>query len=163
MKRPGRTTLDRDGNPAYRSRLMPREKAVRFARCLQHNRRVRSVEVDRSPHAAGPRCWFVLWLPSAASSREGIARWMQYRRDLRAENEGRGYQFYPDPDDPDLVYCISVSEQVYELSRNRCTCPDYRMRCARAGLRCKHLRAYEMRQSDDRYNHKTRHTVRHAA
>lgn len=149
LQRPGkRFTLDGDGNPVFRTCCMTREKALRFAHCLSANRRVRSAEVCRSPLAAPPLDWLVRWIPASRESGARILRWFQRDRDYKADTEGRHYQFCPDPDDPRLTYCISTSGAVYEIRGPRCNCPDYRTRCQRAGLKCKHLRALEMRGND---------------
>lgn len=132
--------LDRDGNAQYRTRLMTRDSAIRFCRCLQANERFLRAEAVRSDRANGERSWFVQYIPARQQRRDHMQFALQQARVLRSEAEGDAYQFYADDQlRGGAVWCLSVSGEVWETSRGQCSCPDYTVRCRKAGIVCKHV------------------------
>lgn len=140
-----RVALDLDGNAGWRTALMPRSRAEAFARCLRTRESVKAARIQMAAAAHPPRNWFVFVIPAKTRQAE-VKEWLQDERDFRAATEGEFFQFFSDSAlRGGAVWCISTTGEVYETSETRCTCPDYGVRCRRAGLVCKHARALALR------------------
>lgn len=131
--------LSGDG-AAYRTRLLTRPHAEAFARCLRANSRYADVAICESPRAQNPiRRFFVRFRPSQEGRAAALLTRQQAARLQRAHTTASGYlsvrsecgRFY---------YLLNLgSGEVYETHpRGVCTCPDYEIRCRKAGIECKH-------------------------
>lgn len=133
------------GGVGYRTRLMTRQQAIAFARCLAHNPRYRQAEAVLQSTARGPRNWYVRYIPSAERC-DAIVSHLGAERAERARVEGPNYTFWPDPDNAPLEFVLSSSGEVYELGIRagvavNCSCPDYHYRGRLNSIPCKHMRA----------------------
>ncbi len=77
---------------------------------------------------------------------ERVAR-MCDQRCNRAESEGSEYVFVETGMHDQMALCYSSSGASYEVSRTRCTCPDYQFRCLPRGIACKHQIALGIRRA----------------
>lgn len=133
------------GKAQYRTRLLTRIQADRFSRCLAANPRFTAVEVHESTRAKDPeRSLYITFLPASQSRQAALLGHQHDARQARAQAEG---VFYIWAGDPDFEYwhLLTLSGEVFEVDAEarECSCPDHQFRCKRAGLRCKHLLAYD--------------------
>jgi hypothetical protein len=120
--------------------MASRKRADSFCRCLTANKRFRSVSVLRSTHGQG----FVVQFQPASPSRAADLYHSQYRqRELKGQAEQPGYAWSLQVNGRHAWYlCQSLGGEVYEVTENTCTCPDWQFRGRRSGLPCKHIHAY---------------------
>lgn len=127
----------------FRTKLLTRDQASRFAKCLTANARFGAAEVCESTRAKSPdRRFFVAFAPSNPERREAILTRQQDARTERALGEGSEYVWMQDKDGGRaFLWLLSTSGEVYEVDPGgrSCSCPDFTYRCRPAGLRCKHL------------------------
>ena len=131
----------------YRTKLMTKEQADRFARCLSGNRAFTQVQVTEPPRSPGK--FFVSFLPASEQRQAAMKAREQDKREALAGSEGRDYLFVLD-DSRRFFWCQSTSGEVYETTERGCSCPDFHYRCQRAGVRCKHQLALAQALRDDR-------------
>lgn len=140
-----------DGAICYRTKPMEPGQAARFARCLLANRdRFCDVQQHDSSHTRTPKV-FITFRP-VNRERQGDMYLRQWdARKERAQDEGWDYIFWPDPDRRGLYWCFNpLSGETYEVTCFDCTCPDYRYRCSKAAIQCKHMQAWEMQSEAGR-------------
>lgn len=141
------------GAIVHRTQLLARPAACRFAQCLAGNPRFCEVEVCESRHAKpeNPERWYVQYQPRNPDRQLALIGAQLQQRLERAQAEGAGYQWFADPDQHGpraFWHVLTLSGQVYEVDfeGRDCSCPDQHYRCRPAGLRCKHLLAYDAGQ-----------------
>lgn len=141
-----RTTITPLGAIAYRTRNMEQTKAAAFARCIEANAaRFRDVQVCEA-HTATPQ-FYVQFRPTSAARQADLYEAAFNARKDRADREGAEYLFWPDPDHAGSHWCFNpLSGETYQVETFSCSCPDYQMRCSRAGLLCKHQQALTMQR-----------------
>jgi predicted nucleic acid-binding Zn finger protein len=125
----------------YRTKLMDRPTADRFAACLQANPRFTDVAVCESGRTQNPEVrWFVAYAPASETRQAALASSEQHKRLQTSLEEGSSYVFCLDQDGArPFFYCLNPrSGEVYEVTERTCTCPDFHYRCRHAGLHCKH-------------------------
>lgn len=129
----------------YRTRLMDRARADRFARCLHAHPHFTGAMVCESDRAKNPvRRYFVAYHPSNPERCADLLQQQEDQRRAKAETEGRDYLFCLDKDGGrPFFWCLSTSGEVYEVDAHSCTCPDFQHRCLPAGIKCKHILALE--------------------
>lgn len=142
-----RTTIHPDGRITYRTALFRSyAKARSFGICLTaNNSRFEKAMVHCSGTSKTPS-WFVTFEPKSRDRKRSLCADQQNARSARAE--AQRFLFWPDPDrrtwngEPSFWWCLSVtSGETYEVSPHGCTCWDYSIRCAPAGIECKHMLA----------------------
>jgi len=136
------TILTQNG-AGHRTERLTRERADRFAKCLQANPRFDGVTVVENPNAKGERRFYVTWIPASNARQQdlrelhaaiqigrGECQWMNYvvtatetagRYDVENQQNGETYQV-----------------QLHAAVGNTCTCPQWEARCRPAGIDCKH-------------------------
>lgn len=135
-----RTTITRTGAICYRTKPMPLSLASSFALMLQGNaERFCEVAITQSQRTKA-ESYFVQFRP-VNPQRQGDLYEREFNaRKERGETEGLDYIFWADPDNPAVTWCFNpASGETYQLGLCSCSCPDYQIRCERAGLLCKHL------------------------
>ncbi len=127
--------------PGYRSKLMPEEPARAFADRLREDPQYTGVTVLESTRARSANRYFVVCLPACDQKREALLQQLQQERVLRALEEGPGYVWLADPDQP-VWHVLSLSGEVYTVAAepSSCTCRDAGV-CQDTGLSCKHVAA----------------------
>ena len=138
-------SITRTGEAGFRTRLMQREQAARFAKCLAANAQFQSALVCEQPAARGPVRWYVFYVPASPDRQRAILQSAARRREQTAVREAGGYHWVPDPDH-DFHHCLSVSGEVYEVTPVTCTCPDWMMRGNKLSIPCKHQIALRERR-----------------
>lgn len=148
----GRTTIvPGSGEITYRSVLMPEGQARRFERCLKANPKFRRVELVRSEQAKPPATFYVRYLPASDSRSADLHAREEQKRAQSADEHGAAYQFHKDPDSQFLWWCVSDTQEVYELTGRGgsfvdCNCPDREFRGRKCGIPCKHMQAGDRRR-----------------
>lgn len=123
----------------YRTKLLPLERAARFAKCLLANNRCTGVEIQTSKRATSDSRYYVTWLPANPARVEAMLDRQQAARIQRADTQA--FTFCRDTEH-DFHHCHShASGEVYEVTLQSCTCPDFERRCAPHGIVCKHVLA----------------------
>jgi hypothetical protein len=144
-----RVAVDADGSCGWRTRLMPRQQATSFARALLAHPSTLRAEAIYQPTARVGRNYYVLCIPRDDSRRQMVRDVLTEGRRRRAEDEGRHYVYARNADQPQCVYCLSTSGEVYELwlhgGRWRCDCPDAQFGARRLGCACKHEIQFNLR------------------
>jgi hypothetical protein len=121
----------------YRTKLMERQRAEQFAKCLEANPLFTSVTVEESRRSPGR--YLVSFQPANAERRVDMLVREQRSREARARAEGAGYVFCLDTDaGRPFFWCVSTSGEVYETTVESCSCPDHHYRLRGTGLSCKH-------------------------
>jgi hypothetical protein len=125
----------------YRTRLLSEGQAVRFAKCVGAHPAFTEVTVQESPGAKNPLRRHYVAYTAARPARFSTLRAREVRsRAYRAGEQADNYAFWPDPDHQGLFWCHNLtSNEVYEVSRGSCSCPDHTFRGARVGVPCKHM------------------------
>lgn len=136
------------GKAGYRSHLMSRGQAERFAACVSANPQFTNAEVTErqgSRFAQPERRWFVTYQPASPERVNAILQSAILSRLERAQNEGPEFVWCADPDAA-FWHVMTCSGEVYEIDTEgrECSCADHQMRCKGAGIRCKHLLALDL-------------------
>jgi hypothetical protein len=136
-------SITNQGVLSMRTKLMEIERAARFARCLQAYPRFAAVEIETSHRAKSEKRYFVTFLPSNPERLEAMAQRQQDARASRAATQE--FTFCLDKDAGRAFHwCHShATGEVYETTRESCSCPDAEYRCKPNGLKCKHQLALE--------------------
>lgn len=126
----------------YRTKLMERDRAQRFAACLRANPTFGNAAVCLSDRAQSERRFFVSYHPANPERIQDILDRKEGERAERAAAEGQSYTFVLD-DSHRFLWCLSASGEVYEVTERTCTCPDFVYRANPAGISCKHCLALQ--------------------
>lgn len=133
----------------YRTRLMDRSRADRFARCLRANPHFDGVMLNESGRARNPVCrFFVTFHPRNPDALLALVDRVQAEQDARAEAQWFDY-LVVEADGGQFFYVENLnSGEVYECHPlGGCTCPHYENRLRGSALRCKHARIIEIHQA----------------
>jgi hypothetical protein len=140
-------SISRDG-AGFRTRLLDRTQADRFAQCLRGNPRFTRVDVQESARAKDPTVrFFVAFAPASAERQAAIFHRAQDARETRGEEQADGYEVFRDPSGRFFWVWNVRSGDVYEVTLRRdCTCPDSHHRTQHLpGAFCKHHRIVEVK------------------
>lgn len=125
----------------FRTKLLAENRAKGFAACLERNPRFHDVQVHESTRAKN---WYqrhyVTFAPASEERQQVMLDRQQASRQERAETEGLAYVFVLDRDSiQPFCWCFNPqSGETYETTLFDCSCPDFRYRCQRVGMQCKH-------------------------
>lgn len=138
------TTLLR-GEAGYHSKVMDRDRALAFARMIDHHPAFKSAMVERATHCQPPKCWRVAYEPVSLEAYVRLLQTEQRKRDDRAEQQWAGYRIYRTR----LPGCFDVwnlrNHEQYQThildQEDSCNCMDAFCRlqgCSLLRLTCKH-------------------------
>ena len=119
----------------YRTRLLPRSQAERFARCLAANPIFAHVTLkERSTARDRDCCHFVVYQPANAARVAHLRRRKPSGGASGRTSRRADYDFWADPDCPGLYWTLNLrSQEVYETTVASCDCGDYTFRGLREG------------------------------
>ena len=132
-------TLEHNG-VEYRTKLIQRDQAERFAACLRANPLFTGVmvyESDRAKHET--RRWFVIWHPANPARLAELVAGVQSTQDDRATAQWENYLVVR-ADRGSWFHLLNFdSGETYEAHPDGgCDCPHYEGRLRAAGIACKH-------------------------
>lgn len=121
----------------YRTQLLPRDQAERFAACISANRRFQSVRVEESRRSQKADRFFVAYEPTSDTRSLELLTAQQDARVQRAYDQAADYAVVRDGE---LHYVINLKSGArYQVPiGGRCDCMDSQERCAGTVCRCKH-------------------------
>lgn len=138
------------GEVLFKTKLMDREPAFRFARCLQGNSQYTEVLVSESGHSGR---FYVTYRPVSGSRAQAMVTREQAKQDRRGDEQQDNYLVCADESGRFHWVANLLSGEVYECTvGHHCTCPHSHYRLQRPGLDllCKHDRVVRLHIEQER-------------
>jgi len=134
-----RQTILQGGSLAYRTTLLPLDRAAAFAKMIDANAsRFADVEIIRSDRARTEK-YFVQFRPVNRERQQDMYTREWDKNQKRADEQGQDFIYFLNTDNPTVTFVFNPhSGETWEMFGGHCQCPHKQFRLNAASLSCKH-------------------------